>query len=226
MELFLPSGMKYLLGGSEIGISGMNVTLRSIDSGAVLDGQLMSRILSITEGSLNLVHVHLRRGANVSHGAALAANWSTVSLSSCSIEDCHSATDASADAQGGAMYLYSSKATLLYTVVALNTVTAAGAAALGGFAFLSSGSASSIMAVSCAVANCTALVTSLAGHDARGGAFAIAEGSHLILVATTVSTCRAESLRNYALGEAALTLQIPAFFLPPPHPSFQAEPSG
>ena len=55
LELVLPAGAHYRLGGTQLEVDGFNLTLRGSRSGATLDAEEMSRLLFVTNGA----HVEL-----------------------------------------------------------------------------------------------------------------------------------------------------------------------
>ena len=63
IELYLPPDRVYSLGGTELRVHGRSVRIWSEGSGATIDGEHLSRLLTVEFGELELFNVHLTRGA-------------------------------------------------------------------------------------------------------------------------------------------------------------------
>ena len=76
-RIFLPGGIHLQLGGVELRIS-HNVTLASEDSGAVVDAQGLSRIMTIKDAHLTLVSIRLQNGLAINEtGGAIKLQQAT-----------------------------------------------------------------------------------------------------------------------------------------------------
>ena len=70
LELVLPDGAHYTLGGTQLVVDGFNLTMRGSRSGATLDGEGLSRLLFVTNGA----HVELHNLQLINGRPPLDAN--------------------------------------------------------------------------------------------------------------------------------------------------------
>ncbi|KAL1530192.1 hypothetical protein AB1Y20_001108 [Prymnesium parvum] len=86
LRVFLPPDAEYRLGGEEIVVGSIDLTLVSSGSGATLDAHHESRLFKVQNGaSLHLSLISLLNGFSESGGGAMVVLSSSVSLSACLI---------------------------------------------------------------------------------------------------------------------------------------------
>ena len=209
---------------AELAVDNVSLQLYSVQEGATIDAQSLSRIFKVTDGgALTLTRVHLRNGAGVERGGAIYASGTSISMAACSIADC------SVSHGGGALRCYQGTAIWMGSTTLSNcsviVPTGSFYTSAGGAMMLSS--ASIMHLSSCTISACTVIGTTIAKagavyllldseatltdtaivgckssadlREAQGGAFMLA-GSRLSLVASSVSSCTATSNSGAAYG--------------------------
>ena len=183
LSLQLHEGAHFSLGGEQLRVSGFNLTLHSTGIGATLDGQHLSRLLSVEGGAaLRLHNVHLVNGAALSEGGGLRlTEGSTCTMTSCTITHCKTGDRRGLNAhqEGGGLYVYGgSRCTMS------NCTLAHCRAAQGGGACLQL--QSTCVMTNCAIANCSASIGS-------GGGLLSVTNSGISLTDCGIASCHANS---------------------------------
>ncbi|KAL3930332.1 MAG: hypothetical protein SGPRY_001582 [Prymnesium sp.] len=181
-SLIVPEGTHLMLGGSELELDNVNLSIASSGSGAVIDGQGLSRLFHLKNGAaLWLSQIRLQGGGGVALGGALyLESFSMCTLTRSSISDIE-IVGAGFDIWGGAIFANSSDCILMNSSIT-GVNLSQGLVVRGGAVFATAGGSVHLTDVNIFSFHISA------GHRVLGGALHLLDSSIASMRSVTISS--------------------------------------
>ena len=208
LALFVPEAVRLQLGGAALVLDNITLTIRSSGSGAILDGQGLSRHFHLRNGAvLRLGAVTLQNGRSVADGGSLLLeSGSSCTLSGSAILNAAATSSDEVEVRGGAVCLTEgSSCTLSGSAITNAAATSSAGRIRGGAVFLTQGSSFRLIDSTIRGSAAESPSTSSAALGGGGGAVHCREGSSLDMFGSAIVNVTTNIASRFEGGAVILT---------------------